>query len=219
MAPLAPGPGVRPAIPRPAGLARRRPVRPGAARLAIAGPVRRRRGRRGLRRPVAAPGALLWMPRHPAGILVSARPGCRLCVWVTGHGHIVASEPQPPMSHSCGFAGKPRAHATAAAPHRRRAQHGADTHSPTEPGHSQRAIRRSGPMAASSRSHPDQVARCAEAARTWLIWRRSWGSKIEVRSASITSMIRHYVARKAKVTEDHPHNAAERAMSYVAVGS
>ena len=26
--------------------------------------------------------------------------------------------------------------------------------------------------------------------------------------ASITSMIRHYVARRAQVTEDHPHNAA-----------
>jgi hypothetical protein len=31
-----------------------------------------------------------------------------------------------------------------------------------------------------------------------------------VRSASITSMIRHYVARRAKVTEGHPHNAAMR---------
>jgi hypothetical protein len=29
--------------------------------------------------------------------------------------------------------------------------------------------------------------------------------------ASITYMIRHYVARRAKVIEDHPHNAAERA--------
>jgi hypothetical protein len=28
-----------------------------------------------------------------------------------------------------------------------------------------------------------------------------------VRSASITSMIRHYVARRAQVTEGHPHNA------------
>ena len=28
--------------------------------------------------------------------------------------------------------------------------------------------------------------------------------------ASITCMIRHYVARRAKVIEDHPHNAAER---------
>jgi hypothetical protein len=27
---------------------------------------------------------------------------------------------------------------------------------------------------------------------------------------SITCMIRHYVARRAKVIEDHPHNAAER---------
>jgi hypothetical protein len=26
--------------------------------------------------------------------------------------------------------------------------------------------------------------------------------------ASITCMIRHYVARRAKVIEDHPHNAA-----------
>ena len=32
-----------------------------------------------------------------------------------------------------------------------------------------------------------------------------------MRSASITSMIRHYVARRAQVTEGHPHNAAERA--------
>jgi hypothetical protein len=32
-----------------------------------------------------------------------------------------------------------------------------------------------------------------------------------VRSASITSMIRHYVARRAKVIEDHSHNAAYRA--------
>jgi hypothetical protein len=31
------------------------------------------------------------------------------------------------------------------------------------------------------------------------------------RSASITSMIRHYVARRAEVTEGHPHNAAYRA--------
>jgi len=28
--------------------------------------------------------------------------------------------------------------------------------------------------------------------------------------ASITCMIRHYVARRAKVIEDHPHNAAVR---------
>jgi hypothetical protein len=27
------------------------------------------------------------------------------------------------------------------------------------------------------------------------------------RCASITCMIRHYVARRAKVTEGHPHNA------------
>ncbi len=29
--------------------------------------------------------------------------------------------------------------------------------------------------------------------------------------ASITCMIRHYVARRAQVTEGHPHNAAESA--------
>jgi hypothetical protein len=29
-------------------------------------------------------------------------------------------------------------------------------------------------------------------------------------SASITCMIRHYVARRAKVIFDHPHNADER---------
>jgi hypothetical protein len=29
--------------------------------------------------------------------------------------------------------------------------------------------------------------------------------------ASITCMIRHYVARRAKVIFDHPHNADERA--------
>jgi hypothetical protein len=29
------------------------------------------------------------------------------------------------------------------------------------------------------------------------------------RCASITSMIRHYVARRAQVIEDHPHNAAD----------
>jgi len=28
--------------------------------------------------------------------------------------------------------------------------------------------------------------------------------------ASITCMIRHYVARRTKVIEDHPHNAAAR---------
>jgi hypothetical protein len=28
--------------------------------------------------------------------------------------------------------------------------------------------------------------------------------------ASITCMIRHYVARRAQVIEDHPHNADER---------
>jgi hypothetical protein len=30
------------------------------------------------------------------------------------------------------------------------------------------------------------------------------------RRASITSMIRHYVARRAQVSEAHPHNADER---------
>jgi hypothetical protein len=35
------------------------------------------------------------------------------------------------------------------------------------------------------------------------------------RCASITCMIRHYVARRAKVIEDHPHNAADRAMTCV----
>jgi hypothetical protein len=34
-----------------------------------------------------------------------------------------------------------------------------------------------------------------------------------VRSASITYMIRHYVARRAQVTEGHPHNAADRVES------
>jgi hypothetical protein len=34
--------------------------------------------------------------------------------------------------------------------------------------------------------------------------------------ASITCMIRHYVARRAKVIEDHPHHAAERAVFGVA---
>jgi hypothetical protein len=37
------------------------------------------------------------------------------------------------------------------------------------------------------------------------------------RCASITCMIRHYVARRAQVIEDHPHNAAFRAR-LVAVG-
>ena len=32
-------------------------------------------------------------------------------------------------------------------------------------------------------------------------------------SASITCMIRHYVARRAKVIFDHPHNAADRVMA------
>jgi hypothetical protein len=32
------------------------------------------------------------------------------------------------------------------------------------------------------------------------------------RCASITCMIRHYVARRAKVIEDHPHNAADRSL-------
>ena len=36
------------------------------------------------------------------------------------------------------------------------------------------------------------------------------------RCASITSMIRHYVARRAKVTGGHPHNAADRAVGAVA---
>jgi hypothetical protein len=31
--------------------------------------------------------------------------------------------------------------------------------------------------------------------------------------ASITCMIRHYVARRAQVIEDHPHNADERTCS------
>jgi hypothetical protein len=35
--------------------------------------------------------------------------------------------------------------------------------------------------------------------------------------ASITCMIRHYVARRAKVIEDHPHNAAKRACRQAAV--
>jgi len=30
-----------------------------------------------------------------------------------------------------------------------------------------------------------------------------------VHCASITCMIRHYVARRAQVTEGHPHNAAD----------
>jgi hypothetical protein len=30
--------------------------------------------------------------------------------------------------------------------------------------------------------------------------------------ASITCMIRHYVARRAQVIEDHPHNAEESAL-------
>jgi hypothetical protein len=34
-----------------------------------------------------------------------------------------------------------------------------------------------------------------------------------VRSASITSMIRHYVARRAQVTEGHPHNADVSALA------
>lgn len=33
-----------------------------------------------------------------------------------------------------------------------------------------------------------------------------------MRSASIISMIRHYVARRAKVIEDHPHNAEMRTL-------
>jgi hypothetical protein len=32
------------------------------------------------------------------------------------------------------------------------------------------------------------------------------------RCASITCMIRHYVARRAQVTEGHPHNAEERVL-------
>jgi hypothetical protein len=35
----------------------------------------------------------------------------------------------------------------------------------------------------------------------------------QMRCASITGMIRHYVARRAKVISDHPHNADERALS------
>jgi hypothetical protein len=37
--------------------------------------------------------------------------------------------------------------------------------------------------------------------------------------ASITCMIRHYVARRAKVIFDHPHNAASRARSLSAVAA
>jgi hypothetical protein len=33
--------------------------------------------------------------------------------------------------------------------------------------------------------------------------------------ASITCMIRHYVARRAKVIFDHPHNADERTVGYL----
>ena len=33
--------------------------------------------------------------------------------------------------------------------------------------------------------------------------------------ASITRMIRHYVARRAQVSEAHPHNAADRAAGFV----
>jgi hypothetical protein len=35
--------------------------------------------------------------------------------------------------------------------------------------------------------------------------------------ASITCMIRHYVARRAKVIEDHPHNAADRALAHCSI--
>jgi hypothetical protein len=34
------------------------------------------------------------------------------------------------------------------------------------------------------------------------------------RCASITCMIRHYVARRAQVTEGHPHNAENSALLY-----
>ena len=37
--------------------------------------------------------------------------------------------------------------------------------------------------------------------------------------ASITCMIRHYVARRAQVIEDHPHNAADRMMSCIQSGA
>ena len=36
--------------------------------------------------------------------------------------------------------------------------------------------------------------------------------------ASITCMIRHYVARRAKVIEDHPHNAAYGAAGLLRFG-
>jgi hypothetical protein len=67
---------------------RRLPVRPGAAGLAVTRPVRRRKGR-GLRRPVAAFGALVWVPRDAAGILVLVRPGYGPFAWFARHGHMV----------------------------------------------------------------------------------------------------------------------------------
>jgi hypothetical protein len=50
----------------------------------------------------------------------------------------------------------------------------------------------------------------APAARSCLICEVIVRRQDQEHCASITRMIRHYVARRAKVTESHPHNAAMR---------
>jgi hypothetical protein len=54
------------------------------------------------------------------------------------------------------------------------------------------------------------AARSSEDAHSCLICRVIVGRRDREHCASITCMIRHYVARRAQVSEAHPHNADER---------
>ena len=58
-----------------------------------------------------------------------------------------------------------------------------------------------------------RLIRRAVGARSWLICGVIVRRQDQEHCASITRMIRHYVARRAQVTEGHPHNADERTIA------
>jgi hypothetical protein len=61
--------------------------------------------------------------------------------------------------------------------------------------------------AANQPGHAEQVELCADVVRICLICEVIARRQDQEHCASITCMIRHYVARRAQVTERHPHNA------------